>query len=145
MIVRKLNDFLHASPTLDNLAHQAERLMALQKTLNIIVPQPLAKFCSVASFSNESLVIYTDNGAIAAKLKQQLPTLLAKFRERGVEVTAIRVEVQARSPHTNQHKIKEIAPSTVGLQSLKALAESLGDSPLKSAITTMLSRHSSKN
>lgn len=145
MSVRKLDDFLHASPTLDSLTHQAQRLMRLQQLFSRIAPQPIAQFCNVASFLNQSIVIYANNGAIAAKLKQQLPTLLAKFRGRGIEVTSIHVEVQAARPVTNHHKIKEIALGTGGIQSLKALSDSLADSPLKLAVMTMLKRHSGQN
>lgn len=145
MAVRKLNHYIDASPSLHNLTQQAQRLIALQSTLNALAPQPLAKFCSVASFENKVLVIYTDNGAIASKLKQQLPSLLAKFQQRGIEVTSIRVEVQAPPLHTNHHKIKEIALSQGGIESLERLADHLKDSPLKSALAAMLARHTKKN
>lgn len=145
MSTRKLNYFIDASPALHNLTQQAQRLMNLQETLNSLAPQPLAKFCSVASFEHNVLVIYTDNGAIASKLKQQLPTLLTKFQQRKIEVTSIRIEVQAQPSHPNHHKIKEIALSTGGFESLERLGGSLEDSPLKSALAAMLARHSKKN
>lgn len=145
MSTRKLNYFIDTSPALHNLTQQAQRLMALQNTLNSLAPQPLAQFCSVASFENNVLVIYTDNGAIASKLKQQLPTLLAKFQQRKIEVTSIRVEVQAQPLHTNHIKIKEIALSSGGIESLERLADYLEDSPLKSALAAMLARHTKKN
>lgn len=145
MSTHKLTHFIDSTPALHNLTLQAQRLMALQKTFNLVAPAPLVKFCSVASFGNNTLVIYAENGSIASKLKQQLPTLLAKFKLREIEVTSIRVEVQAQPTHVNHHKIKEIALSTGGIESLERLTNNLSDSPLKSALAVMLARHTSKN
>ena len=145
MSTHKLNHYIDGSPALHNLTQQAERLIALQRTWHSLAPEALARYCSVASFENNILVIYTDNGAIASKLKQQLPTLLAKLQQRKIEVTLIRVEVQAQPLHTNHHKIKEIALSPGGIESLTRLADNLEDTPLKSALTAMLARHTRKN
>lgn len=144
MSVRKLNAYLHASPILDSLAVKAQRLLELQKVFNNIAPQSLANYCSVASFENHTLVIFTGNSAIAAKLKQQIPTVLAKFHKRGIEITSIRVEVQVRPRSTNLNKMKEIELSPGATQSLETLAESLNASPLKLAIEAMLQRHTEK-
>ena len=144
MSVQKLNTFLHASPILESLAVKAQRLLELQKVFNQIAPQSLANYCSVASFENHTLVIFTDNSAIAAKLKQQIPTVLAKFHKWGIEVTSIRVEVQVRPRSTNVSKMKEIELSPNATHSLEALAGSLNASPLKLAIETMLQRHTEK-
>ena len=144
MSTNKLNTYLHASPILDGLAIKAQRLLDLQKVFNHLAPQSLVNYSSIASFENNILVIYTVNGAIAAKLKQQIPSVLAKFHKRGFEVTSIRVEVQAQPRSTNPNKMKEIELSPGATQSLETLAESLSESPLKLALQTMLQRHTAK-
>ena len=60
-----------------------------------IAPPQLAQRCALGGFVEGNLTIYADNGAIAAKLRQMLPSLLLKFQAMGYEVTAIRIAVQA--------------------------------------------------
>ena len=60
-----------------------------------IAPPQLAQRCALGGFFKRKLTIYARNGAIAAKLRQTLPSLLSKFQAKGYEVTAIRIAVQA--------------------------------------------------
>lgn len=141
MSVRKFSEYLYASAPLRDLSDRVARLRALQDTLQEILPAPLDQHAHVAGTEAGSVVIKADNGAVAAKLKQQLPTLLRKFRQKGFEVTSIRVEVQAWQPGHRPEKIKDIAITPAGLDQLRRLADTLPDSPLKHSLECLVNRH----
>lgn len=144
MTAQKASFFLNTTTRLQSLMQAAGRLIEVQRVYQGLAQKNLAKYSKVGSVVQGTLVLLAENGAIAAKLKQQLPTLLSKFQQRGVEVSAIRVEVQAgllratnRPPH-DKH-IEE-----AGLQSLQKLQEKLEDGALKLALEKLL-RHQNRS
>ena len=87
------------------------------------------------------LTLYADNGAIAARLKQQLPRLLLNFRQRGHDLNAIKVEVQVKTlPFEGSKSPPRLPIPAAGLASLEQLEHDLEPSPLKQALTHLL-RH----
>lgn len=141
MPAQPAHSFLSAATSLQTLLQQAQKLLALQETWSEITPRPLATASRVGAVSRQTLVVYTNNGAVAAKLKQIAPTLLAKLQARGIEVTAIRIDVQVAPPAPGK-KPKDLSVSPNALSSLNKLEESLADSPLKSALQNLIQRHS---
>ncbi|HUW49633.1 MAG TPA: DUF721 domain-containing protein [Sulfuricella sp.] len=133
--------FLSAAPNLQTLLRQAQKLLALQKAWGEITPRPLAAASRVGAVSQKTLIVYASNGAVAAKLKQLVPTLLAKLQALGIEVTAIRVDVQVE-PVPPGKKPKDLAVSHNALASLEKLESSLAASPLKNALQNLIRRHS---
>ncbi|MBI5752721.1 MAG: DUF721 domain-containing protein [Hydrogenophilales bacterium] len=139
MTARKLNTFLSepASP-LNRLARAAQRLNAISRIWETIAPIGLARSCRVGRLDDGVLTLLADNGAIASKIKQQLPSLLEKLQTRGSEITGIRVDVQVKIPSPE----KVIAPkpgiSPQSLASLEKLDADLTDSPLKEALTNLI-------
>ncbi|HWU82788.1 MAG TPA: DUF721 domain-containing protein, partial [Methylophilaceae bacterium] len=75
------------------------------------------------------LTVYTDLGAVAAKIKLLLPSLLTKLQKRGIEVTAIRVRVQVKSEPQPKAKIQRKI-SAKGASRLASLAKELEGSAL---------------
>ena len=133
--------FLAATPTLQSLMQQAQKLLALQEIWKQVAPKPLAASSTVGTLRDRTLIVYAHNGATAAKLRQLLPSLLEKIQKRGIEVTAIRVDVQVDVPHIN-NKQKDLAVSDKALESLSQLESSLEDSPLKEALHNLIRHHS---
>ncbi|MGE5028253.1 MAG: DciA family protein, partial [Betaproteobacteria bacterium] len=127
------HSFLIAAPNLQPLLQEANKLLSLQNAWSEITPSPLAKASRVRTVRGQTLVVSASNGAIAAKLRQLAPSLLAKIRERGVEVTAIRVDVQVEAPPPSR-KPKDLALSRSALASLANLEQNLAASPLKDAL-----------
>ena len=120
-------------PQLQSLNRQVRRLLALQDILTEVLPDSLASSTTVALSAAEELVLFTDNGAAAAKLKQLAPRILVFFRQQGHEVTAIRVQVQVRIRH-NPLLQKQISLSPTARQAISELSATLDASPLKSAL-----------
>ena len=135
------HSFLSAAPNLQGILQQAQKLLALQEAWNEVVPKPLAAASRVGAVRQQTLIVYASNGAVAGKLRQLVPSLLEKIQKRGVEVTAIRVDVQVEAPPSGK-KPKDLTVSHNALSSLKKLEQSLDDSPLKNALHTLIQRHS---
>lgn len=140
MAAQKIRSYFHSAPALQSLVDQAQRLIELQRLWEKLAPQPLAKSCKVGNLRQQMLTLLANNGAVASKAKQQLPSLLAKFQAQGIEITAIRIEVQAQSWRSGAKPAKKIAISSAGQASLEQLAQKLEESPLKNSLQAMLKR-----
>lgn len=150
MTARKINFYLTslgAAADQQRLFVQAKQLTLMQQTLVEIAPPQLATHCTVGWLSEGNLTLYASSGAIAAKLKQISPSLILKFQEKGYEVTAIRVAVQANYHITNMdnrtNKNQRVGPlgmGSAGVESLSQLAAGLPTSPLKTAVESLLKK-----
>ena len=139
MSARKLDSFLREpNSALSHLNEAAQKLSALAHLWESIAPIGLARSCRVGRLDSGVLTLYADNGAIASKLLQQLPSLLAKFQHRGGEITAIEVSVQVNLPLPKAVGAQKNGISTLGLASLNKLALDLPDSGLKEALTNLI-------
>lgn len=141
MSVRKLQSFLTSTTSLAALAERVAHVSELQRWWERLAPAPLAQMCRVSGMQDRILVLYANNGAIAAKARQLAPTVLEKFQKRGVEVTAILVRVQADFRPPRERPPKTLRLGAAGAASLRQLAVQLEESPLKRALEVMLERH----
>jgi hypothetical protein len=121
MAARKINFYLGSlrlAPEHQRLFSHTEKLTAMQQVFMKIAPPQLAQHCALGALVEGDLTIYARSGAIAAKLRQMLPSLLLKFRARGYEVTAIRIAVQANyNSITDTQKVaKRLEIGQVGLE-----------------------------
>jgi len=142
-VVQKNQKILKEAPEHQELFTYIDRLTKMQQAFMEIIPPQLAEPCSVGRFSDGKLTIIVGNGAVAAKLKQVLPSLLLKFQKRGyVEVTAIQITVQANyytySADDSSRERPEMGQA--GTESLRKFATSLPVSPLKIAVKSMLKK-----
>lgn len=124
------------------LMPHAKRLIELREILASLLPEPLARRCSVANLKQGKVVIFAANGAIAAKLKFMLPGLLEQFSTRATEVTGLEVAVQAlESERQAAEKSAKMSFDAAGR--LKGLCEQLPDSELKTTLARIATRQSS--
>jgi len=145
MAARKINFYLGSlrlAPEHQRLFSYTEKLTAMQQVFMKISPPQLAQHCALGALVEGDLTIYARSGAIAAKLRQMLPSLLLKFRARGYEVTAIRIAVQANyNSITDTQKVtKKLEIGQAGLESLSDLVSALPASPLRTAVAHLLKR-----
>src|SRR4029077_4136434 len=116
MSARKLDFYLRSSESLRALTHQARRLAELQQAFVKTAPPYLAQACYVKSLSAGTLIVLAENAAIAAKLKQLSPRLLAAYQKLRPEVTSIQVEVQVATARDNaaaQPTAKILSPESI--------------------------------
>ncbi len=137
---KNLRTYLDSTAGIAALLPQAERLIELRRIYNEIVPQQLSRSSSIVNYKQQTVVIFAENNAIAAKLKLLSPRLINDFSNRGVEVTGIRLEVQPRETPKKEPVQKHARLSAAGAESLAALANSLPDSKLKQALTDLAGR-----
>jgi len=132
--------FLNQPDGIAPLLPQARRLIELREILAALLPQSLARNCSIANYKQGKVVIFAANGAIAAKLKLMLPTLSEQLSKRAMEVTGLEVRVQ---PLVSDPQVVEKAAkmSPEAASGLARLSEQLPDSELKIALGKFASRH----
>ena len=142
MAARSLDAYLNSADGLARLSAHAGRLVKLQRVFEEIAPPYLAASCRVANYKLGKVVIHAESGAVAAKLRQMIPSLVSEFSLEGSEVTEIQVKVQP-SHAAPQHK-KPVQPGIVGVSAksdLHRLAEELPEaSPLKAALERLVKR-----
>ena len=141
MPAHKIDFYFNSSDSLRVLTQRAQGIAELQQVFLKNAPQQLTQACCVKQLRAGTLVLLAGNAAVAAKLKQLVPRLLTAYGKLGLQVTAIRVEVQVSE---GAPEIASASPakrlSLDSIKSLENLAERLEDSPLKQAITRMAAR-----
>jgi hypothetical protein len=145
MTARKINFYLGSlrlTPEHQRLFSYMDKSTAMQQVFMKIAPPQLAQRSTLGALVDGDLTIYARNGAIAAKLRQMLPSLLLKFRARGYEVTAIRIAVQAdyRSITGPDGSVKTRQIGRTGVESLGNLVVALPASSLRTAVEKLLER-----
>lgn len=144
MPAHKPSHFIHASPQLQRWQETSELLRKYQRALEAIAPREFAGHCVAGALSEGMLCLYASNGAVAAKLRQRVPTLLTGLKNRGLEVTAIQVQVQAAPPprppaHPEKNPIGDKA-----LDGMEQFASGLEEGALKSALGKLLAHQRRK-
>jgi hypothetical protein len=132
--------YLNRAEGVPALMPQAERLLELRKILASLLPDSLARRCSVANYKQGRVIVFASNGATAAKLKLMLPSLLERLSGRATEVTGLEVVVQAREEEA-QVAEKSAKMSEDALRELDRLSEQLPDSELKTALSRIVFQH----
>jgi hypothetical protein len=146
MTARKINFYLGSlrlTPEHQRLFSYMDKFTAMQQVFMKIAPPQLAQRSTLGALVDGDLTIYARNGAIAAKLRQMLPSLLLKFRARGYEVTSIRIAVQAdyRSITEPDGSVKTPQIGRTGVESLGNLVVALpASSSLRTAVEKLLKR-----
>ncbi len=132
-VPQRLNWYFADSPELRGLAHQAQHLAALQQQYRQFAPPTLARISQVIGFQRHILILGATNSAAAAKLRQLSPQLVQVFQENGLKVTGILVKVQVAVPDCKRAPAGRTI-AAAGREQVAALAATLKDSPLKTAL-----------
>lgn len=144
--MRMFQDYLDSGDALGRLSAQARSLVELDRAYADAAPELLCSASGVARVEAGTIYLWARDGAVAAKLRQLAPMLLAKLRKRAPECTAIRVTVQLRGWPADA--VAAGVPRTLGSggsAALRELAESLPASPLRSALTRLAGRESNRS
>ncbi len=142
MPLHTIAKLLGATSELKALSARARRLRELQTLYAGSAPPELACSSRVKNLRAGTLLISADNAAIAAKLKQLGPTLLASLRKSEAEITAIKIEVQVSGALRERVPQSKKTPLTTdAIQEFESLAKRVPDGQLKAALTRMVRRH----
>jgi hypothetical protein len=142
MPLYNLMDLLGTTEELKALQARVRRLRELQTLYSRSAPWELADSSRVKNYQAGTLVVCADNAAVAAKLKQLAPRLLASIRQTEVEITKVRIEVQvggqARA-RVYESKKAALTPDTV--RKFDELATQVKDGGLRSALARLARHH----
>lgn len=143
MPLRKIGSLLGTSDTLKALSARTRRLQELQTLYIGSAPRELAGSSRVKDCRTGTLLVSADNAAVAAKLKQLAPSILASIRKTEGEITGIRIEVQVTgAAFERRRKSQKIALSPDALEKMDGLAKRVEDEGLRNALTRLVRRHS---
>ncbi len=137
--MRRFNALVKENTELAALSGQADSLTVSQKIWSSVIPEALKPFTQAGYMKHQQLTVYANNGAVAAKIKLLLPSLLPKLQKQGLEVTSIRVEMQVNSdPRKPVKTARSISPEAAS--SLGKLADKLSGSALGVALAKLSRR-----
>jgi hypothetical protein len=130
---KRVGLLLNSLPELQALNQELRQLAALQSALAEVLPGNLAANSSVALVKAGEVILSANNGAVAAKLRQMAPRILVFLRQRGFQITGIRLQVQVRV-RDNPLPQKQISLSPDARDAIDLLSDRLDASPLKTAL-----------
>lgn len=141
---RQAHAFLAENDKLRLLSTQVQALLALQRIWETVVPASLAGVSHIGKNDTGETTIYCDNGAVAAKLRQLLPTLAEALRGKGVATATLQVKVRAQALPVPMRAVPKREISRAGLENIAQLSDQLEAGDLKSALDHLLARHMTK-
>lgn len=140
-VSQSLNRYFQSATPLSRLAEHAARLTRLQAILAQELPPAIAESCGVANLKGEELIIHARGGAVAARLKQMLPSLMEAYARQGVLLTTIKIRVDIHKPAAPRHAVPRRNVSAETRGSLAELAATLpAGSPLAQALRRFVGR-----
>ena len=144
MPTRKLSALIIHNAGLTALTRATQCIAALQRLYAVCAPPDMVRASRVVNNRDGMLVIATDNGAIAAKLRQQAPRLLKNMQKQGGEVTGIRVQVQVERSTPAPRIRTQKTPLTIdSINNFERLSKQVKDPDLGSALARFAARRRS--
>src|SRR5438132_3426902 len=136
---KPLNDWLAKAGPVSALMQTARQLSVLEAEVLSLLPGGMRDGLGVAGVKHDPsdpngqvLLLLAAHGAAAARVRQIVPTLLARLQQRGSPITAIRVRVQPDVQRHSDWAVEPVAPprtgghmTPTGLANLDQLARSL--------------------
>lgn len=142
--MQRINAFLKNNADLALISNKTKNLTACQKIWDAVAPETLKPHTQAGDVNHKRLTVYASNGAVAAKVKLLLPSLLTNLQKHGLEVTSIRVQVQVQSsprqPTKSTRKLSAFAAAE-----LEKLADQLEDDSSLASTLKKLSARSTGN
>lgn len=138
---RQANVFLTENDKLRQLSTQVQTLLGLQRIWESVAPANLAGVSHIGQDEFGQTTLYCDNGAVAAKLRQQLPSLAAALHSKNVATANLQVKVRAKTMPMPMRVMKKMEISRAGLDDIARLSDQLEAGELKSALDHLLARH----
>lgn len=140
-----LRSYIGQADPLTRLREHADRLLRLDAMVRRALPEHLRDSCHVANLKQDVLVLHTDSGAVAAKLRQLAPGILRALLGEGMLLSELRVRIAVADyrPEPPAPALRHVsAPS---FDAMKQLAATLPeDSPLRAALGRFV-KHSRGN
>jgi hypothetical protein len=135
-----LQRIVASDPTLAAWESRRRQEARLTEALRRHLPRSLADRVRVTDAQSSALQLEVAAGAIAAVLRQQIPTLLDALRREALQFSAISVRVQVRPAPPPKQKSPPHQVDSSALRPLAGLAQALPPGPLKRSLDRLLRR-----
>ena len=119
------------------MAH-ARLLLQLSRHFETIAPAAFQHSARVANYKSGKIVIHTDNGAVAAKIRQMSQRLCSELSKGGAECSGIEVKVQPRQIPCQSMSSTQKPLSATACGLLRSTSENLPKGPLRDALEALL-------
>ena len=121
------------------MAH-ARLLLKLSRRFEAIAPAAFRHAAHVANYKSGKLIIHTDNGAVAAKLRQMSQRLCDELSKGGAQCNVIEVKVQPRLIPVQSMSSTQKPLSEKACAMLRSTTDTLPKGPLRDALDNLLER-----
>jgi hypothetical protein len=138
----KIGRLLASDAGLQPVIAKARQISALSKLCFDFLPPGLARLVRAVNLKDRQLVLLAASPAAAAKLKLLSEALCLYLLQHGAQVNSVSVRVQPGiGPVPDAVPRQSHRLSNGALQALQALYGRLPDSPVRSALKTLLDHH----
>ena len=121
------------------MAH-ARLLLKLSRRFEAIAPSAFRHAARVANYKSGKVIIHTDNGAVASKIRQMSQRLCDELSKGGAQCNDMEVKVQPRETHYQSTSSTQKPISTEACGVLQSASEKLPEGPLRAALDRLLER-----
>jgi hypothetical protein len=121
------------------MAH-ARLLLKLARRFEAIAPAGFRHAARVANFKSGKIVIHTDNGAVASKLRQMSQRLCSELSKGGTQCIDMEVKVQPRETLERSTTSTQKPLSEKACETLRTATDKLPQGPLRAALDQLLAR-----
>lgn len=141
MQTKRIGDYLAEDLGTSRLVPQVATLLAIRQRLTGALPDALRRSCAIANYKHGIVVLLAGNNAVAAKLRLLEPRLIEALSKCGLNVTGIKIQVQAGASfpvQVTEKKALSLSPAALG--ALARLGGNLPESRLKRAVEALAKR-----
>lgn len=135
---RQAIDWLQAEPAFAQVGEQSARLAAVQQALQRSLPTVAL---TVVAFERGQLVVGAAHAAVAAKLRQSEPSLIAALARNGWKVDTIRFKTQWKPDVPVRPRREKGKPGEAAVADISALARRIEHPGLSEALSRLARRH----
>jgi hypothetical protein len=135
----RVNGILQAAAGLRDYTREAQRLAELTEIASRLLPTAIRPAVRAGHLRAGTLFLLAENAAVAAKLRQFAPRLLASYRRSGSQVTEIRVAVQV-TPKPTRPPVHTPKLSAGTIEEISNLAARVTDPGLRAALDRLAGR-----
>ncbi|MDR1228350.1 MAG: DUF721 domain-containing protein [Azoarcus sp.] len=136
-----LRRYLGRGMPLARLQDHAARLERLQHVLAAGLPAHCKYACSIANLKDGTLIVNVRGSAIAVRLKQTIPSLLAHFARAGHPLQRIKIKIELPEAPSARHSPSARTISDAARTQIETFAATLPeDAPLRAAFENLARR-----
>ena len=126
------------------LLSTAQRYLQLEQLIHAQLPT-FMQGCRVAHIDRQTITLAVPSAAHATKLRQMIPSLLAKLNHSAVQFTHVDIQIQSVL-FTGLEPLGQVRQGgagidETGLAAFEQLNQTLDQGPLATAVERLLSRH----